>query len=504
MTRKLFLALFMGASLSIMAQKAPETGKYKLFSNDQTEVGVHAGVIITQTDATNKVRPGFGGGVYFRKALDYTFSVRGDLSYNVVKGATNAAVNYNVYDGKQIDSYTGKFYGITADLLIGLGNNRFDVGKRSISPYVFFGVGGGQEKTDLAFKGGTSLKDVQINPRATTKKNGYGWFDGGVGINFRVNDKMSFGLESKLYIPLGARADFLDAVVREQKDIPIYTSARLGFNIGGGKDAKKVAPLWWANPAEQVQADIADLKKRPVFDPTDTDSDGVVDATDQEKDTPAGARVDTRGVALDSDGDSYPDYKDKEPFSPVGFKVDAQGIAQVPKPAYVTEADVDRIVNARIGKLEATMAASPTNKAAAPSMADWFLPMIHFDLDKDLIKQAEYGNLAAVAQVMKSNPGISIVVSGHTDKLSSDSYNQGLSYRRANNAVNTLVSRFGVDRSRLIINYGGENTTLVPTSGNSYMNRRVEFKVAQGETEQGAPAGGMKKKSYKGNKNAGY
>jgi hypothetical protein len=45
---------------------------------------------------------------------------------------------------------------------------------------------------------------------------------------------------------------------------------------------------------------------------------------------------------------------------------------------------------------------------------------------------------------------------------------------------------------------------LVPSSGNSYMNRRVEFKVAQGETEQGAPAGGMKKKSYKGNKNAGY
>ena len=500
MTRKLFLALFMGASLSVMAQKAPETGKYKLFSNDQTEFGVHVGAIITQTDATNKVRPGFGGGVYFRKALDYTFSVRGDLSYNVVKGATNANVTYNQYGGKQIDTYKGTFYGLSVDLLLGLGTSRFDVGKRTISPYVFFGAGGGQEKTDLVFKGGTEQKDVPI-VGSSSKSNAYGWFDGGVGINFRINEKMSFGLETKLYVPLGSRADFLDGVIREQKDIPIYTSARLGFNIGGGKDSKKTAPLWWANPAEQIQADIADLKKRPVYDPTDTDGDGVIDATDQEKDTPAGARVDTRGVALDSDSDSYADFKDKEPFSPIGFKVDAQGVAQVPKPAYVTEADVERIINARIGKLEATMA---TTTKSAPGMADWFLPMIHFDLDRDNVKQSEYGHLAAVAQVLKSNPGVSIVVLGHTDKLSSDSYNQGLSYRRANNAVNTLVKNFGVERSRLIINYGGENTTLVPTSGNSYMNRRVEFKVAKGETEQGAPAGSMKKKSYKGNKNAGY
>jgi OmpA-OmpF porin, OOP family len=503
MTRKLILALVMGMSLGLTAQKAPETGKYKLFPNDQTEVGVHAGVIITQTDATNKVRPGFGAGVYFRKALDYTFSVRGDISHHVVKGATRPDVTYNQYAGKQIESYTGKFTGLTIDFLMGLGNSRFDVGKRTISPYLFFGGGLGQEKTDLVFRNnGGSLKDAPI-PNSKAGKS-YAWLDGGIGVNFRINDKMSFGLETKMFVPVGARADWLDGVIREQKDIPVYTSARLGFNIGGGKDSKKSAPLWWANPAEQIQADIADLKKRPVYDPTDTDGDGVIDATDQEKDTPAGARVDTRGVALDSDSDTYADYKDKEPFSPVGFKVDAQGVAQVPKPAYVTEADVDRIVAARIAKLETTIATMPTAKAGGGGMADWFLPMIHFDLDRDNIKQSEYGNLSAVAQVLKSNPGVSIVVSGHTDKLSSDSYNQGLSYRRANNAVNTLVKNFGVDRSRLIINYGGENTTLVPTSGNSFMNRRVEFKVAQGETEQGAPASGMKRKSYKGNKNAGY
>ena len=95
----------------------------------------------------------------------------------------------------------------------------------------------------------------------------------------------------------------------------------------------------------------AEIIARPKLDLTDTDGDGVLDMSDQEKETPTGARVDMRGVALDSDNDGYPDYKDKEPYSPIGFKVDNNGVAMVPKPAYVTEADVDRIVAIRIAAM---------------------------------------------------------------------------------------------------------------------------------------------------------
>ncbi|NJN33714.1 MAG: OmpA family protein, partial [Saprospiraceae bacterium] len=329
----------------------------------------------------------------------------------------------------------------------------------------------------------------------------WGQGQAGLGLGFRIGENATLGIEGKVIIPVGSYDDYLDGVISEQKDIPAFLGVRLGFNIGGGKDKKKSAPLWWANPAEGLNANIADLQKRPVYDPTDTDADGVIDAVDQEKDTPAGARVDTRGAALDSDGDGVSDYKDKEPFSPTGFPVDkTTGVANVPKPNYATEADVDRIVTERLAKFAATQ---PTTVAKG-GMADWFLPMIHFDLDRDAVRQSEYGNLAAVAQVLKNNPSVSVVVTGHTDRLSSDGYNQGLSYRRAKRTIETLVSRFGVDRGRLILNYGGENTALVPSSGNSYMNRRVEFKVAQGEAEQAAPATNVKRKSYRGNKNAGY
>jgi OmpA-OmpF porin, OOP family len=504
MTRKLILVLLMGAALSANAQKAPETGKYKLLPNDQWEVGIHAGGVFTQADANNEVSPSLGVGLYVRKALDHVFSVRGSVNYYLPTGTNNAP--YNVFtsggSSKVIDKFNSSIINGELDVILSLGSIRFESGKRTINPYFFLGGGYGKMSTSLTLKGGTVVDDAQ---QAAFPGRTYGYWgqaQGGAGLGFRLSDKASLGLEYKVIVGLGSWDDYLDGVIRDQKDIPSYLNARLGFNIGGGAKGTKSMPLWWANPAEQINANIADLTKRPVYDPTDTDGDGVIDVVDQEKDTPAGARVDTRGIALDSDTDGIADYKDKEPFSPIGFPIDkTTGVAQVPKTVFVTEADVDRIVDAKLAKVTATMG---NTTVRGGGVADWFLPMIHFDLDKANIKQSEYGNLAAVASVMKSNPGINVVVGGHTDKLSSDGYNQGLSYRRANNAIDVLVNRFGIDRSRLVLNYGGENTTLVPSSGNSYMNRRVEFKVAQGESEMGAPASGMKKKSYKGNKSAGY
>ena len=503
MTRKLIFVFLMGAAISANAQKAPETGKYKLLPNDQWELGLSAGAVFTQADANNEVSPGLGVGLYVRKALDHVFSVRASVNYYTPNGKNNAP--YNTFrDGntdKVIDKFNSTIFNGEIDAILSLGSIRFESGKRTINPYFFLGGGYGKMTTNLTLKGGKEILDAQKVAFPNRTYGYWGQAQGGAGLGFRLSDKASLGIEYKVIMGLGSFDDYVDGVIRDQKDIPSFLNVRLGFNVGGGAKGTKSMPLWWTNPAEQINANIADLTKRAIYDPTDTDGDGVIDVVDQEKDTPAGARVDTRGIALDSDTDGLADYKDKEPFSPIGFPIDkTTGVAQVPKTVFVTEADVDRIVDAKLAKRDAT---EPKGKFSG-GMADWFLPMIHFDLDKANIKQSEYGSLAAVASVMKSNPGVNVVVEGHTDKLSSDGYNQGLSYRRANHAIDVLVNKFGIDRSRLVLNYGGESTTLVPSSGNSYMNRRVEFKVAKGESEMGAPATGMKKKSYKGNKSAGY
>jgi OmpA-OmpF porin, OOP family len=522
MTRKFIItfSLMTAMTVSAFAQNATQSAsaaKYKLFSgNDQTEVGVSLGLAGVISDLN--FQPGFGIGVHVRKALDYTFSLRADVSFQALPSKTptnnpdfpyggSETRNGYVNDPRFIKAANTNLIAGSLQLVISLNNGRWDGGVRNINPYVFGGVGVASVSTTVDVSKGPAGTTLGSQTFTVPGDRNTGTIvpivEAGGGISFRVSDKINVSIEEKLGTVFGKRADLLDGFQYNFRDFTTNTNLRLNFNIGGGagKD-KKTMPLWWSNPGEQTQADLAELKARPKLDLTDTDGDGIIDMLDQEKETPAGARVDTRGVALDSDADGYADYKDKEPYSPVGYKVDNNGVAMVPKPAYVTEADVDRIVEGKLAKFKASLG-DITTKSAAPSMADWFLPMIHFDLNSSVIKTSEYGNLSSVASVLKSNPSVRIAVTGFTDKTATDGYNEGLSYRRAQMAIDALVKRFGVDRSRLVLTYQGEENTLVPTNGVSVMNRRVEFKVATSEAEMSAPAKGMKSKSYKGNK-SGY
>ena len=503
---------------------------YGLFSpNDQFEFGVDLGVVNLVGDLNTNFSPGLG--IHVRKALDHTFSLRLGLQGLFPSSATpdgttfpygtDATKNGYLNDARNFNKAATTLVGGNLDVIIALNNGRWDAGVRKISPYVFGGVGYNYINTvvsvtsitpgtGVSHTSGEKTGDQDLVIQGRNVGNFAAQAQGGAGIAFRVSDKFNIALEEQISTLFGKRADLIDGYEFGFRDFLAFTHVRLNFNVGGGAATAAVAgaaagaktlPLWWTGPADEMNARVTELEKRPKFDPTDTDGDGVIDMFDQEKDTPAGARVDTRGVALDSDGDGVPDYKDKEPYSPPGYKVDANGVALVPKPAYVTEADVDRIVDAKLAKFKTTF--EPTTKSA-PGLADWFLPMIHFDLNSSKIKDSEMGNVASVASVIKNNPSIRVLVNGFTDKLSTAGYNQGLSYRRAQAAVDVLVKRFGVDRNSLVLNYEGENNTIIPTNSGSYMNRRVEFHVAKAETDMAAPANELKSKSYKGNKKAGY
>ena len=131
--------------------------------------------------------------------------------------------------------------------------------------------------------------------------------------------------------------------------------------------------------------------------------------------------------------------------------------------------------------------------------------MVHFNLDKYTVKNSEAGKIAGVANVLKANPSLRLVVTGYTDQTATDSYNNVLSYNRAKSVIDYMVTNYKVSRDRLILNYGGEQTNLVPVAGASYMNRRVEFKAATTETEMGRPEGPEAGSgSFSGNKKAGY
>src|SRR5690606_30189258 len=252
------------------------------------------------------------------------------------------------------------------------------------------------------------------------------------------------------------------------------------------------------NPFDAGMNDIAEMKQRLLLDLTDSDVDGASDRVHQEANSPCGAPVDTRGIVLDSDGDGIADYKDKEPFSPPGYVVNSDGVADVK--CCITMDDGSKAIEMKM--------------AGRSECGKWFLPMIHFDLDKDKVKPEFYGHLHHVANVLKMCPDVCVAVVGHTDVRSSNNYNQGLSYRRAENVVNHLVSTYGLDRSRFKLMYGGEENPLA--KGNKekehYMNRRVEFRVCEaGDQEMSAPSVGSsmsekpaKTTKFSGNKNSGY
>lgn len=203
--------------------------------------------------------------------------------------------------------------------------------------------------------------------------------------------------------------------------------------------------------------------------------------------------MDSRGVTLDSDGDGVPDYKDKEPFSPPGFPVNADGVAQVPKA--ITEADVNRIVDAKIAQIK------------LPDVSvSWFLPSVNFVTGRSDIRTSEYEKLYQIANVLKNNPGVKIVVTGHTDGTGSEANNNVLSYNRAKAAIDFLVSKHGISADRLILNWAGESQMLIPAKGSNATNRRSEFRVAKDEKNMDppTPTTGGRKGNMQGNKDAGY
>lgn len=167
----------------------------------------------------------------------------------------------------------------------------------------------------------------------------------------------------------------------------------------------------------------------------DTDGDGVGDTTDRCAGTPVGVVVNASGCPLDTDGDGVPDYMDKCPKTPAGRQVDDQGC---------------KFVLSRTEQIRME---------------------VNFALNSADIPAAYLPEIEKVAKFMKRYGGVSGVVEGHSDSSGSDAYNKVLSQRRADAVKSELVTRYGIDASRLTaIGYGEER----PVASNDTRDGRRE------------------------------
>lgn len=475
-TLLLAVALLLGLS-SLQAQNATPKNMF--------EVGIHGGHAFVSGDLP--YLPGYGAGIHVRKSLDYVFSLRADATYATMEGerADNSA------------AFGSTMYAGTAWGVISANSLRFNRSVRKLNMYAMVGVGGALVQADTLVRkqqGATLFEKStdEIIPHVAV----------GVGVAFRVSKRINVGLEHQGFIGFGKFADFYDGLdYRSEgasaslfRDVTHMTSLVVNFNIGNG--SKNSEPLYWINPLENVMEDIAGLQKGQEEIVQDSDGDGVIDAIDQEPNTPPDVPVDTKGRVLDSDGDGVADYQDREPFFTPrpGERVDGDGVVInpiSPQGGGVTEDRVRELIAEELQnyQLRENQDGGGGNPASGNAVAEWFLPMIHFGIDKSTIKYSDYGTLASIARMMKGNPNLRLVITGYADATAQESYNNKLSYDRSKAVVDHLVNNHGIGRGRLLIEWKGETELLVPNAS-SYMNRRVEFRVAQpGDVEMDPPAG---------------
>ncbi|MCP4604945.1 MAG: OmpA family protein [Proteobacteria bacterium] len=196
---------------------------------------------------------------------------------------------------------------------------------------------------------------------------------------------------------------------------------------------------------EQEQEQVQKLKDR--------DGDGIIDEEDECPDDPEDRDgfEDSDGCPdLDNDRDGFPDLKDECPLEREilnGFEDDDGCPDEGEELVTVTEDRFELLKGVR------------------------FKTSSH-----EIVGQQSFEILDAVTAVLKANPGLRVLVEGHTDSRGRYKYNMGLSKRRAK-SVKTYLINNGIDASRLESEgYGPDRPidTNETEEGRS-VNRRVVF-----------------------------
>lgn len=105
---------------------------------------------------------------------------------------------------------------------------------------------------------------------------------------------------------------------------------------------------------------------------------------------------------------------------------------------------------------------------------------IFFDYNQFTVRSESEAELTRLNELLVENPTIKVEISGHTDDVGGDDYNQKLSQDRAKAVVDYLVSK-GIPSERLIFAGYGESKPLArnDTPEGRQENRRTEFKIIE-------------------------
>jgi outer membrane protein OmpA-like peptidoglycan-associated protein len=101
---------------------------------------------------------------------------------------------------------------------------------------------------------------------------------------------------------------------------------------------------------------------------------------------------------------------------------------------------------------------------------------VNFDYNSDNIGSEAVPQVTALGEALASPElkGGTFIVAGHTDAKGSDTYNQGLSERRAEAVRRFLAEKYGIDASNLVTVGYGKTQLKNPAGPFASENRRVQ------------------------------
>ena len=129
----------------------------------------------------------------------------------------------------------------------------------------------------------------------------------------------------------------------------------------------------------------------------------------------------------------------------------------------------------RLAKMEATLAEIAQTRRDARGFIIT-LPGIYFDTGKSALKSGSRNTIQRIAEQLRLNDRLTVVVEGHTDSTGSDEVNQALSEKRAAAVKDALVAA-GVGAERVTAVGKGEGAPVATndTAAGRQQNRRVEI-----------------------------
>lgn len=450
------------------ANVSPFTQQSKRFNDWSVSLG--AGIPLVQSSDLTSIKNGngknvFGYSAYFSidKAITHVFGLK--LQYD--KGETRQGW----FNTKTADPVAGSGYRKAAgrtqyDAISILGDVNFSNLLRRVdnqSPYrwAIHGYAGIGTLAYRAYQESDALGGQRLMTEVKPFKFNALFGQAGAGVKFKVNRRLD--IEGRvMYVVTGD--DEFDGGGNYNGDgtyaTPInltednisdnFFNATLGLTLKLGKHQSH---LFWHDPLQELYYKVDVLENKnvdiEVCKKGDGDNDGVCDDWDRQLDTPAGARVDGAGVALDADLDGVIDLYDK--------------CVTVPGPAENN--------------------GCPLASSGIVSDNTRVLEGIEFDLNSDRILPSNTPILNNAANYINSSEGSYNVVGG-TDTRGTDAYNQKLSERRAN-AVKDYLIQNGVQKNKLEAEGRGEKDLKYPECDpatkcpewKNRANRRVYFEA---------------------------